>query len=120
MIKQLSGKGKEYGEISKGTEATFYQWIEAAGITVSEFDELMKNEPQKIDIKKDREQITVSIYTGGEMVSCPFVWSERGGIKLKAFWVDLLLLLTYIAGRNDDGKFLLVVQNFAQKHYKFR
>jgi hypothetical protein len=119
-MKIMSGKGKEYGVVSKETEATFQSWIEADGITVREFDELMKNESKEICVEQSKTSVTVSIYAGSEMVSCPFVWNVGGGIKQEAFWVDLLLLLTYIAGRIEDDKFLSEVKQIAQKYYRKR
>lgn len=116
-MKIMSGKGNEYGHVSKEIENIFENWLDATEITRKEFDELMMKEPKEIKVLQTDNRISVSIYAGSTLIASPFVWEKESNIKKQAFWVDLLLLLTYISGRIQDEDFSAEVKKIAQENY---
>ena len=114
--KILSGKGKEYSEVSKETEAIFHNWLNFSGVQENEFDDYMKAKPHKVQecINEDGN-IEIGIFAGEQQILSPLLFQVRSGGSLDDFIVNALLLFSYIAARYTDKSFDEAVKKFADR-----
>lgn len=114
-MKVVKGKGKKYSAVANEVRDNFHEWLNYNHTTAADFDHMLSGKPLSIFVKESENSISVSIMAGNDSIMCPFIWNSTCGVDKQSFWADLMLMLYYIASRNNDkNNFLPVVDDFVK------
>lgn len=97
--KILSGKGNEYSEIAKSTEAQLQNWLDASGLTEQEFLEELSTGDFQLTLNKEKNKAVIYIHQGANLIIQPLVWLKETDILFSHFKVDAGLLLMAVASK---------------------
>lgn len=102
----LSNKGKDYSSVTNEVEDLFNRWLYFSNYDKEYFLRMLNSDGVHIQHEVGNEKITISIIKNNSVVGTPFIWVKENGIPLKNFWIDVLLLLTYISSMCDSENVL--------------
>lgn len=112
----LHGKGKEYGDISKEIESTYFQWLSYSHLTEESLRDIMKSAPYSVAESEDEQgNKKISFFAGFAPVGEPILWLKDGNVELDDFRVSSLLLLTYIGTKFNIPAFTNEVKKLYDK-----
>mgnify|MGYP000848152659 CR=1 FL=1 len=112
----MQGKGKEYSDISREIEQTFFQWLQWAGVSEQDFYKALINEPYVIaESTMENGDVSVTIHAGFLSVGAPLIWEKLGGTDIDDFHANVLLLLSYVASHCENKKFGKEVSAFCDR-----
>jgi len=111
-----NGKGIQYSTISREVENNFKKWLDYSGLKENECFSMISNGSSAIHLEEDSEYTHVYIMSESKSIGEPFIWQKNSKVPYKAFWLDLMLFLSYMASQSECERFLKTVKEFSEKY----
>jgi len=107
-------KGKEYSDISRELEATYYNWLAYSGLTEERLKDKLNYSPIQIEERTGEVWAKeICIYSGFALIGEPLAWDKNSGCPLDEFRVNALLLLALISSKTGNDAFSKEVKRFS-------
>lgn len=117
----LSGKGKEWSEVSNEINNELYNWLSFSKLSMDELNQYMQSKDFTFEIVEvENGNRGIIFIADNNIVGTPVMYEKRSGYNAKDFLVDAMLLFLHIGSLFSSDEYNTAFQEFFKEENLYR